>query len=794
MSNSNNQIIFTQLIERHQRVQIPMIQRDYAQGRPSEKEVRTRFLNALHEALILPVADASLPLNLDFIYGSIQSNGDSSFQPLDGQQRLTTLFLLHWYLAWLDNSLEDFQAIFCVGEDTRFSYGVRPSSKEFFDELTRFVPLESPTKVKSVKAFIADQPWYFRYWRLDLTIQSSLTMLDDIHALFRNSEGLFARLCEEQQPAITFQLLDLDHFGLSDDLYIKMNARGKPLTAFETFKARYEQDLVGQYKGESRKINDQSFSIADFVARRMDTAWSDLFWGHRDRSTNFYDDAIMNIFRAVALVTRDPESASYVDDIVLLRDPKNPPSYSEFHGRGWLDRTFTQTIICLLEAWSSHGDGELAALLPDTRYFNEKAVFEKLAANPTSLTFAELVQFAAYASFVRKHEGKLDDQAFQQWMRLAFNLSENTVYNRPVELQRGIAGLNALLAKSADILAGLAAPKTQITGFSQEQIFEEKLKSELIVGHSGWRNLIDDAEGHGYFRGQIGFLLDFSGVRAARELNAVGNWDDDLHALRQQRFVEYFEKARIMFNASGLIEIGDFHWQRALLSIGDYLMPINQNSSFLVNSSTEPDSWKRLLRGIGDGVPAARELLKELWEALNTGSSIKEQLGEMIRNSDIAEKWRSALIQTPDAIAYCEKRVIRRISDDEVYLLKRKMRGGAHVELFGFCFYRNELFPRAEQGKFQSLRLHDYVSVNVVDSEPFISLYFSHGRKTSEIEIVYKNGNFVIDVYDVGRNVSTLLTETLGYAKGGGSHSKEVNSNKLKSALLSLDKELAKLP
>ena len=35
--------------------------------------------------------------------------------------------------------------------------------------------------------------------------------------------------------------------GLSDDLYIKMNARGKQLTDFENFKA----DLVGYIKNEN---------------------------------------------------------------------------------------------------------------------------------------------------------------------------------------------------------------------------------------------------------------------------------------------------------------------------------------------------------------------------------------------------------------------------------------------------------------------------------------------------------------------------------------------------------------
>ncbi len=28
-----------------------------------------------------------------------------------------------------------------------------------------------------------------------------------------------------------------------EDLYIKMNSRGKPLTEFENFKARFEQDI-----------------------------------------------------------------------------------------------------------------------------------------------------------------------------------------------------------------------------------------------------------------------------------------------------------------------------------------------------------------------------------------------------------------------------------------------------------------------------------------------------------------------------------------------------------------------
>ncbi len=63
-----------------------------------------------------------------------------------------------------------------------------------------------------------DQPWFFLSWRLDPLIQSTLTMLDAIHARFNSSHGLYTRLLDATQPAITFQLLQLEKFGLSDDL------------------------------------------------------------------------------------------------------------------------------------------------------------------------------------------------------------------------------------------------------------------------------------------------------------------------------------------------------------------------------------------------------------------------------------------------------------------------------------------------------------------------------------------------------------------------------------------------
>ena len=197
---------FCGLIERHGRVEIPVIQRDYAQGRSDQHIIRDDFLKALHDALRLPEDDPGLPLDLDFVYGSV-ING--SFQPLDGQQRLTTLFLLHWYLAWADGCGEDFRARLVSGGRSRFSYEVRPGSRDFINDLANYAPTVAAADCDDLIAMITDQPWYFRSWRLDPTIRSALSMLERMHEVFQHSFGYYARLLDEAAPAITFQLLDL---------------------------------------------------------------------------------------------------------------------------------------------------------------------------------------------------------------------------------------------------------------------------------------------------------------------------------------------------------------------------------------------------------------------------------------------------------------------------------------------------------------------------------------------------------------------------------------------------------
>ena len=197
-----------------------------------------------------------------------------------------------------------------------------------------------------------------------------------------------------------------------------------------------------------------------------------------------------------------------------------------------------------------------------------------------------------------------------------------------------------------------------------------------------------------------------------------------------------------MFTVSGLSNLGDSRWQRALLSIGDYFLPSGRNRSFLVNAATEPASWKRLLRGSGLHVPEKRPLLKQLWDRLTTDRPFKQQLDEIIAQAHGLKPWIDAFVRTPQAIEYCGRQSVRWNSEIEIYLLSSSQMNGYHAELYSFCFFDRALRKLAADGSLEPLKLSQYHSVKGTDEEPYILLNFDHGKRHLAFWIEFKNANF----------------------------------------------------
>ena len=325
--------------------------------------------------------------------------------------------------------------------------------------------------------------------------------------------------------------------------------------------------------------------------------------------------------------------------------------------------------------------------MPNARYFDEAEFFKRAIRLPAALGYVQLVQFAAFVFYLTHHEGNIDPNRLNEWMRVVRNLAANSNIERPEEHGRALAGLRKLIPHSAAILKRLCDTDIGQIGFSPQQVREEVLKARLILTDEGWKERIERAENHGYFFGQIEFLLDFCGVLEQAKTTPA-EWGKDVHANLQANFDIYSRKAQITFDSSGLVPTKppaeDHLWKRALLCVGDYLPSSGSNYSFLTNPPGNWNSWKRFLR---DGADGKRQYLKMLWDRIDANANIAPQLEQIIVGAADLEPWRAAVIRHPDVISYCGQQEIRRGWGDEIYLLRKKQMSGYHAELFSYVLY-----------------------------------------------------------------------------------------------------------
>lgn len=175
---------------------IPKIQRAYAHGRKREVNIREQFVLQILDSL-----SKGEEMELSFIYGAKTSGCQgTTFELLDGQQRLTTLFLLYWYFTMVEGGEQA-----AIPEVLKhFSYETRTTSTDFIRKL-----VESKIDVTHQKPSesICSRQWYTISYDKDSTVEGMLTMLDTIHEQYDKMgrpSGMLANLAK-----IRFYELDL---------------------------------------------------------------------------------------------------------------------------------------------------------------------------------------------------------------------------------------------------------------------------------------------------------------------------------------------------------------------------------------------------------------------------------------------------------------------------------------------------------------------------------------------------------------------------------------------------------
>ncbi len=554
----NTKISFWEFISTH-KVVIPIIQRDYAQGRKGKEELRKVFLTNLKQALDNHLPNGEKYLKLDFVYGATD---DKVLYPLDGQQRLTTLWLLHWYIALKAGVLNESNCDILK----RFTYETRVSSREFCERMCNPHFFEN-YEDGSIVEYIEKQTWFYSVWKRDPTIQSMLRMLegtkiqnkdgidfvDGIEELFedctdRKTFVNYWELLTNNSP-IVFYHLPLEKFGLSDDLYIKMNARGKQLSAFENFKA----DLVGFVKGQDGDEWKPFLDEGRGLPRKLDTVWTDIFWlkkNKKNRIDEIYFAFLIRFFWNELFNARNAEgnyilkvgddvdsggnkTASENKSLISYRifNADNPQLYNNFEPYCYSEESIPLAFFRKLEKVLD-GYSKLKNTMPTCTWDKSFRFIPEYKDNSTvyPLTQVQRVVFYAICKFFQDESNKMGEESteLRRWLRVVWNLvSDYKDGGSTPQIRNTTAMRRAMeyigLLDSHNVYESLLDNNIS----NAESAFEVRWQNEIIKArkilnddgslrlydgtnpdYSGWtwEDVIVETENFSFFRGTIHFL------------------------------------------------------------------------------------------------------------------------------------------------------------------------------------------------------------------------------------------------------------------------------------------------
>ena len=649
-------------------IEIPIIQRDYAQGRETKEvnRIRKQFVKSLFNA----ITGVTPAIKLDFVYGNVT---DGKLIPLDGQQRLTTLFLLHWYIVKHEKINKD-EYIFLKN----FTYKTRFSSQHFCESL---VDCQPDFDQEILSEWITNQNWFMYSWENDPTIHSMLVMLDEIHNLFKNDFGLWPKLVDCTNPPISFYFLPLKDMGLTDNLYIKMNSRGKPLTDFEHFKADFE-----------KIIKSVSLDLYNDFVKKVDNDWVDLFWNYRSRE-NVIDDDFMRYYRFVT------EMICFQNDIEILENDYDLAV--KVYGKENDEASKNlELLFNSLDCWKGVNgiDAFFDSVFSKSSYESNKVLiyseftnlflqcchdYGSFAGRNRRFSLNSTLYLYAIVQYLN-HKNQVKEEEFTERIRIIRNL----ILNSQDEIRE--KRMQGLLNDTFNIIVNGQIP-IKSTGYNEIQKNEELNK---ILWRSQNVNLVktlNKLEDHFLLQGSVAI---------------IGLENPEKFKLRATNFSNLFND-----------ENSYIHISKALLTIGDYSQLVTWRFLF---GNNNPSTWRELLTISNQRkrFEVTKATLLQLLDSLE--DNIEEYLQEMIdtflNESTTQKDWRYYFIKYPEmrhgnSGVYYWRRDESRIKENpyEVFMMNTSLSlNGKHWDPFLYVISRDDDFTK-------ELTLEEYGNLLIIN-------------------------------------------------------------------------------
>lgn len=485
------------LCEAYQKIEIPIIQRNYVQG--NDKTIRCHFVDYLVKALT-----QQSPVELDFVYGAERQDTQLTDNcapqvgkvliPLDGQQRLTTLWLLHGYLLALEQVSNNPEQLSPEKRETqcqllsRFVYETRQSAKDFCGYWLQEVTQRAcPELVDKPSKYLRNCAWFDPEWEKEGTVTAMLGMLDEVASKRAELQAVpYGRLSK----CIRFYYLPIEKFGLSNELYIRMNARGEQLTSFEHFKSSFYKVI-------------QDHSSLSAIKEKMEYGWVDALWQYRPKDTHVTDHPFMKCLSFVTEVLhikayKGEEDYKTPQPVMSKADPYTELSLIESVYQEQAHVTYLEQTLDCVENLKGI---QYANLLKDSdeKTLSFQEILSQMLTDGLKTVNQRILLYTAIAYL--QHHNTID--GIVPLLRVVRNLSTNTV-KQLRDLDKIYPSLDALV-QVPNIYEYLAHLQGRILGFSDTQLEEEKAKAQLRLARPDVNTLLDEIED--FFSGKIFNLL-----------------------------------------------------------------------------------------------------------------------------------------------------------------------------------------------------------------------------------------------------------------------------------------------
>ena len=670
---------------------IPRLQRDYVQG-SRKSAVISPFLDSLIEK----------DCDLNYIYGYEEGG---CFVPVDGQQRLTTLWLLYLYLYARSHNTKEFRV--------HMKFASREYAGDFCERLHEHLEelLSRVSSTQSLDEVIIDQNWFIRSWLNNSTVSNMLGTLKLINQKinFDNFSEIWNRLVESQTPSVTFAFLQMDESnGLDDDIYIKMNGRGRKLSEFENLKSWMDEKV-------------SSLPFADEWKNNMDNAWTDLFWQNRNIEQEhpeeiddeqlffFYNLLVLYHIQSGSLqhtIASIRENEQYLfEELLVLLDLNAKADDTEVTD-SIFERLLKASNIPLIwferlrlmpEEFFDFAINSTRRIVSEASRFNNMNLYIGEDPNNTTKPIYQISMCAGsldrtlplFYALLSYQEGKT---SLFDWMRVIRNLILGTPITKE-NIARILKSIHSYAAscKDNDIYKLLSAHNLSVegSGFYRSQFEEETFKAEWIVDNKEWAQLFNTIEGTSFCRGTIGFIFNY--------LPEYRN---------KQIFKEYSTIIHLMFGQSGVrYNISEYNLQRSLMCFtshygfgyrsGDKLKFMSSREEWhkFLNDSEEFEgqphnySMKMLIARLYEGLKERVDICNYREEFCNDINAIMSSIIADTLESDAIKDWRYFFIKYPDIWSSMGRSMCRWINDFDIYVLgSTQWRNGNIRELRSFAF------------------------------------------------------------------------------------------------------------